>query len=42
MNMRDIKDIVDLATSAGWKYTGFVDLLTAGFEYAYVLLFTHP
>ena len=42
MNMRDIKDIVDLAASTGWKYTGFVDLLTAGFEYAYVLLFTHP
>jgi len=41
MNMRDIKEIVDLAASTGWKYTGFVDLLTAGFEYAYVLLFTH-
>ena len=42
MNMRDIKDIVELATVAGWKYTGNIDLITAGFEYAYVLMFQHP
>lgn len=42
MNMRDIKDIVELATAAGWKYKGNIDLITAGFEYAYVLMFQHP
>ena len=42
MNMRDINDIVHLAQTAGWNYNGFIDLITAGFEYAYVLMFTHP
>lgn len=41
MNMRDIKDIVHLAQTAGWNYTGNIDLITAGFEYSYVLIFTH-
>jgi len=41
MNMRDIKDIVHLAQTAGWTYTGNIDLVTAGFEYSYVLIFTH-
>ena len=40
--MRDIKDFIHLASAAGWKYDGFIDLITAGFEYAYVLIFTHP
>jgi len=42
LNMRDINEFVKLAEAAGWKYDGYVDLLTAGFEYAYVLIFTHP
>ena len=42
LNMTDIKDIVHLAQTAGWKYEGNIDLVTAGFEYAYVLMFTHP
>lgn len=42
LNISDIKDIVHLAQTAGWKYEGNIDLVTAGFEYAYVLLFTHP
>lgn len=42
LNMRDINDLVHLAQTAGWKYEGFVDLITAGFEYAYVMIFTHP
>jgi hypothetical protein len=42
MNMRDINDIVELAATTGWKYTGNIDLLSAGFEYAYVLMFEHP
>ena len=40
--MRDINEIVHLAQTAGWKYTGYIDLVTAGFEYAYVLMFNHP
>ena len=42
MNMRDIKDFIQMATMAGWKYDGNIDLMSAGFEYAYVLMFTHP
>ena len=42
MNMRDINDIVKLAKTAGWNYKGNIDLITAGFEYAYVLMFQHP
>jgi SAM-dependent methyltransferase len=40
--MRDINEVVHFAQTAGWNYNGFVDLMTAGFEYAYVLIFTHP
>jgi hypothetical protein len=40
--MRDINEIVKMAEQVGWTYNGYVDLLTAGFEYAYVLMFTHP
>jgi len=40
--MRDISDIVHIAQTTGWKYNGYIDLVTAGFEYAYVLMFTHP
>ena len=42
MNMRDINDFVHIAQTAGWNYNGYIDLITAGFEYAYVLMFTHP
>jgi SAM-dependent methyltransferase len=42
MLMKDIDEIVKLAGHAGWNYNGYIDLLTAGFEYAYVLMFTHP
>jgi SAM-dependent methyltransferase len=40
--MRDINEIVHLAQTAGWNYNGYIDLVTAGFEYAYVLIFNHP
>ena len=42
MYMRDINDLVHVAQTAGWNYNGYIDLVTAGFEYAYVLMFTHP
>lgn len=42
MNMKDINEIVKIASHAGWNYNGYIDLITAGFEYAYVLMFTHP
>jgi SAM-dependent methyltransferase len=39
--MKDINELVHIAQTAGWNYTGYIDLLTVGFEYAYVLMFTH-
>jgi len=42
MMMRDITEIVKQGQQAGWNYTGNIDLITAGFEYAYVLMFSHP
>jgi SAM-dependent methyltransferase len=42
MTMRDINDIVKQGQQAGWNYTGNIDLVTAGFEYAYILMFSHP
>jgi ubiquinone/menaquinone biosynthesis C-methylase UbiE len=38
--MPDMKDIVHIAESAGWKYSGFTDgSRTTGFDYAYILTF---
>lgn len=42
LHMRDIRDFVHIAQTTGWNYNGFIDLMSAGFEYAYVLMFTHP
>jgi SAM-dependent methyltransferase len=42
LHMRDINDFVHVAQTTGWNYTGHIDLMSAGFEYAYVLMFTHP
>ena len=42
LHMRDINDFVHIAQKTGWNYNGFIDLMSAGFEYAYVLMFTHP
>jgi len=42
LHMRDINEIVHIAQTTGWNYNGYIDLMTAGFEYAYVLMFTHP
>jgi ubiquinone/menaquinone biosynthesis C-methylase UbiE len=42
LQMKDINDFVHIAQVAGWNYNGFIDLMSAGFEYAYVLMFTHP
>jgi ubiquinone/menaquinone biosynthesis C-methylase UbiE len=40
-NMPDIKVIVNKAKAAGWIYQGFIDERDIGFEYSYLLLFTH-
>ena len=40
--MEDMTEIVGMATAAGWKYTGHVDLTVIQFEYAFLLFFTHP
>jgi len=42
MYMRDVQEFVHIAQVAGWNYNGYIDLITAGFEYAYVMMFTHP
>lgn len=42
LHMRDINDFVHIAQTTGWNYNGYIDLMSAGFEYAYVLMFTHP
>lgn len=42
LHMRDINEMVHVAQTAGWNYNGFIDLMSAGFEYAYVLILTHP
>lgn len=40
--MPSIEEIVKIAKIVGWEYKSYVDLTTIGFEYAYLLLFTHP
>lgn len=39
--MPDISLIVNKAKSAGWFYKGFVDQTRMGFEYSYLLMFSH-
>lgn len=41
-HMPDIQDLVKLGTTCGFKYDKYIDLTTIGFEYAYLLCFTHP
>jgi 2-polyprenyl-3-methyl-5-hydroxy-6-metoxy-1,4-benzoquinol methylase len=38
--MPNIQDIIKNASLAGWKYTGFIDLMPADFEYGYLVLFS--
>ena len=38
--MPNIQDIIKNASLAGWKYTGFIDLMPADFEYGYLILFS--
>lgn len=40
-NMPDIKKIVAAATYAGWNYKAYLDTTAIGFEYGYLLFFTH-
>ena len=40
--MPSIEELVKIAKIVGWEYKSYVDLTTIGFEYAYLLLFTHP
>lgn len=42
LHMPNIEDITKLAVTCGWKYDTYIDLTTIGFEYAYLLCFTHP
>lgn len=40
--MPSIEEITKIAKIVGWEYKSYVDLTSIGFEYAYLLLFTHP
>ncbi len=40
-NMPNISIIVNKAKAAGWIYEGFIDEQKIGFEYSYLLIFTH-
>lgn len=40
-NMPAIPIIINKAKSAGWAYQGFINEMHVGFEYSYLLLFTH-
>lgn len=40
-NMPAINVIVKKAKAAGWLYDGYIDEVSAGFEYSYILLFHH-
>ena len=37
----DMKEIIKKAERVGWKYSSYIDLTTIGFEYGYLLLFSH-
>ena len=39
--MPPIPIIISKAKAAGWSYQGFIDEVNVGFEYSYLLLFTH-
>ena len=41
-HMPDIEEIVKLGMTCGFKYDKYIDLTPIGFEYAYLLCFTHP
>ncbi len=41
-HMPDIDQIVKLGTTCGYKYDKYIDLTPIGFEYAYLLCFSHP
>ena len=38
-SMPSTEEITRLAVSCGWKYEGYLDLISVGFEYAYTLMF---
>jgi SAM-dependent methyltransferase len=37
--MPDIEQITKTAQAVGWKYEGYLDLVSIGFEYGYILMF---
>jgi ubiquinone/menaquinone biosynthesis C-methylase UbiE len=40
--MPTMEDIVKMGQAAGWVYQKYIDLVTVGFEYSYLLFFRHP
>ena len=41
-HMPDISEIVKLGTTCGFQYDKYIDLTPIGFEYGYLLCFSHP
>lgn len=37
--MPEIAEVTKIAQSVGWKYEGYIDLTSLGFEYGYILMF---
>jgi ubiquinone/menaquinone biosynthesis C-methylase UbiE len=42
LTMPTMEEIVKMGQAAGWTYVKYIDLITVGFEYSYLLFFRHP
>jgi ubiquinone/menaquinone biosynthesis C-methylase UbiE len=42
LTMPSMEEIVKIGQAAGWTYVKYLDLITVGFEYSYILFFRHP
>lgn len=42
LTMPTMEEIVKMGQAAGWTYVKYIDLVSVGFEYSYLLFFRHP
>lgn len=42
LTMPSMEEVVKIGQAAGWTYVKYIDLITVGFEYSYLLFFRHP
>lgn len=42
LTMPTMEEVVKIGQTAGWVYTKYIDLVSVGFEYSYLLFFRHP